>query len=86
MFLAMLVAAGFVVLAVSYATYVYSADHAGLIAGAGAGSWSAIVALFMPLFGHLFDVHRYPAAFTLAAAVPLIGYGLWMGLSVRKCT
>ena len=59
MFLAMFVAAGFVILAVAYATHVFSADHAGLIAGAGAGSWSAMVALMMPLFGQLFDQRSY---------------------------
>ena len=73
MFLAMFAAAGFIVLSVAYATDVYSADHAGLIAAAGAGSWSAVVAVTMPLFGHLFDLHRYSEAFWIAAAIPPAG-------------
>jgi ACS family hexuronate transporter-like MFS transporter len=77
MFLAMFVSSGFVVLSVAYATHVYSQDHAGLIAGAGAGSWSAVVALMMPLFGRLFDLHLYSAAFAIATAIPLLGYGFW---------
>jgi ACS family hexuronate transporter-like MFS transporter len=77
MFLAMFVAAGFVVLSVAYATHVYSSDHAGLIAGAGAGSWSALVALLMPVFGRLFDMQLYPAAFLIATAIPLVGYAGW---------
>jgi ACS family hexuronate transporter-like MFS transporter len=81
MFLAMFAAAGFIVLSVAYATDVYSADHAGLIAGAGAGSWSAMVAVTMPLFGHLFDLHRYSEAFWIAAAIPLAGYLGWLALS-----
>jgi ACS family hexuronate transporter-like MFS transporter len=77
MFLAMFVASGFVVLAVAYATHVYSADHAGLIAGVGAGSWSAAVALVMPLFGRLFDQHQYRLAFWIATVFPILGYAGW---------
>jgi ACS family hexuronate transporter-like MFS transporter len=77
MFLAMFVASGFVVLSVAYATHVYSSDHAGLIAGAGAGSWSLMVAIAMPLFGRLFDIQRHSESFWIAAAIPLVGYSLW---------
>jgi MFS transporter, ACS family, hexuronate transporter len=80
---AMFVAAGFVVLSVSYASYIYSPDHAGLIAGVGAGSWSLVVAIAMPYFGRLFDLHRYAAAFLVAAAVPVLGYLGWALLSSR---
>ena len=73
MFLAMFVASGFVVLSVVYASSVYASDHAGLIAGVGAGSWSAAVAIVMPLFGRLFDVHSYTAAFWIATAIPICG-------------
>jgi ACS family hexuronate transporter-like MFS transporter len=83
MFVAMFAASGFIVLSVAYATDVYSADHAGLIAGAGAGSWSAMVAMTMPLFGHLFDLRRYSAAFWIAAAIPAAGYLGWLALSRR---
>ena len=81
MFLAMFVASGFVVLSVSYATHVYSAAHAGLIAGTGAGSWSAVLAVMMPLFGRLFDLHLYSTAFVIAAAIPLFGFAGWLWLS-----
>jgi len=83
MFLAMFVSAGFVVLAVAYAMHVYAADSAGLIAGTGAGSWSLLVALTMPLFGRLFDQHRYAVAFWIAASVPVLGYFGWRWLSWR---
>ena len=81
MFLAMFVASGFVVLSVAYASSVYTADHAGLIAGVGAGSWSAMVALVMPYFGRLFDLHAYSTAFWIAAAIPVLGYFGWLVLS-----
>jgi ACS family hexuronate transporter-like MFS transporter len=81
MFLAMFALAGFVVLAVAYATRVFSSEHAGLLAGIGAGSWSAVVALTSPGFGRLFDQSRYEAAFRIATLFPIAGYFLWRVLS-----
>jgi MFS transporter, ACS family, hexuronate transporter len=81
MFLAMFAASGFVVLSVAYANTVYASDHAGLIAGLGAGSWSALVALTMPYFGHLFDRYQYTSAFWIAGVFPLAGVAFWLGLS-----
>lgn len=83
-FFAMFIAAGFVILSISYGTEVFSASQSGLIAGAGAGSWSAIVALVMPVFGRLFDQGRYDAAFALATAFPILGYVGWWSLNVRR--
>ena len=81
MFFAMFVIVGFVVPSVSYATHVYQAEHAGLIAGIGAGSYGAIVALTMPLFGRLFDLHRYDIAFAIAALLPALGFMGWAWLN-----
>lgn len=80
MFVAMFVAAGFVVLSVSYATRIYSSAHAGLIAGAGAGSWSLLVGVMMPFFGHLFDQRQFSEAFLIATAFPIVGYAGWLWL------
>jgi ACS family hexuronate transporter-like MFS transporter len=77
MFFSMFVMAGFVVPAVCYATHVYAAERAGLIAGIGAGSYGAIVALTMPVFGRLFDMRRYDLAFAIAAILPAAGYLSW---------
>jgi predicted MFS family arabinose efflux permease len=84
MFLAMFVGSGFVMLSVCWATRVYSADHSGLIAGIGAGSWGASVALSMPIFGRLFDQHRYGEAFVLSTVLPAVGYALWYWLAGRE--
>jgi MFS transporter, ACS family, hexuronate transporter len=84
MFLAMFAAAGFVILAIAYATDVFSADYSGLIAGAGAGSWSAMVALAMPVFGRLFDIRRFDLAFGLAALFPVAGFIAWRILAGRR--
>jgi len=83
MFLEMFVAAGFIQLSVAYATSVYSGDHAGLIAGVGAGSWSAVLAVAMPLFGRLFDQHHYAQAFWIVTAVPVVGWAGWASLRRR---
>ncbi|MCU1277731.1 MAG: major facilitator superfamily 1 [bacterium] len=77
LFLAMFVAGGFVIVGIAYATHVFSARQSGFIAGIGAGSWSALVALTMPLFGRWFDAHAYPRAFLVAATLPLCGSALW---------
>jgi len=84
MALAMFVAAGFIIGAVAYATARYSMRHAGWIAGLGAGSWSALVAILMPGAGKLFDLHAYHAVFFVAALVPVAGCFLWMALANRR--
>jgi ACS family hexuronate transporter-like MFS transporter len=77
MFVATFVIVGFVVPALAYATHVYSPSSSGIIAGIGAGSYGAIVAVTMPLFGRLFDMRRYDLAFAIAAVLPAIGYAGW---------
>jgi hypothetical protein len=74
---AMFVTAGFPIAALAYATQHYSTMYSGLITGVGSGSWSAVVALVMPVVGRLFDLHRYNAAFTLATLLPIAGYVVW---------
>jgi MFS transporter, ACS family, hexuronate transporter len=73
------VAAGFIMLSIAYATEVFAADSSGLIAGIGAGSWSAAVALFMPVVGRLFDNGQFETAFALSAAIPVLGCAIWWG-------
>jgi ACS family hexuronate transporter-like MFS transporter len=83
LFFAMFIAAGIVIASVAYATSSFSASHSGLIAGLGAGSWSAVLALVLPGIGRLFDLHRYDAAFVIAALFPIAGYIGWRQLSRR---
>ncbi len=83
MFLAMFAAGGFIILTVSYATHVYSMANSGLLAGLGAGAWSAAVAVAMPLLGRLIDRHRWDVAFLLAAVLPAVGYLFWLAANRR---
>jgi ACS family hexuronate transporter-like MFS transporter len=84
LFVAMFVAAGFVIVGIAYATHVFSTRQSGFIAGIGAGSWSALVAVTMPLFGRLFDTRAYGRAFALAALAPIAGTFLWLAIAGRR--
>jgi hypothetical protein len=80
----MFVAAGFVIFALRFGTLVYPAQHTGLIAGIAAGSWSALVAIIMPVIGYLFDAHAYGTAFAGVALLPVLGFAGWFcGSSTR---
>lgn len=83
LFWAMFIAGGNVIVSLSYATRVIAPEHAGLLAGLGAGSWSAFVALAMPFFGRLLDQRAWDAAFLSAAAISMTGYLLWLALTRR---
>ncbi|QOY85142.1 MFS transporter [Paludibaculum fermentans] len=81
LFWTMFVAGGNVIVAISYATHTFTTANAGLIAGLGAGSWSAFVALSMPGFGHLMDARSWDAAFLGATLVPVVGYSGWLWIN-----
>jgi ACS family hexuronate transporter-like MFS transporter len=83
LFLAMFVVSAFTIGALAYATRHYSLKHCGLIAGIGSGTWSAGVALYMPVIGRLFDLHRYSVAFGLASLLPIAGFTMWRVLDSR---
>ncbi len=65
-----------VVIAVRYGSNAFRA-RSGFIAGTGAASWSAVVAVVMPYVGRLFDQNRYSFAFTLIAACSIAGTAGW---------
>jgi MFS transporter, ACS family, hexuronate transporter len=81
MFLTMFGQAGFVVLSVAYAVRAFPPENAGLIAGIGAGSWGAMVAVMMPWFGRMFDHADYAGSFHIVSLFPVAGYFLWLVLS-----
>lgn len=80
-FFAMAIAAGFIIVAISYATHVYSTASSGLIAGLGAGAWGAGVAAISPVYGYLFDGKQFFLAFLLASLLPGAGFLLWLVLA-----
>jgi MFS transporter, ACS family, hexuronate transporter len=83
LWLEMFSCAGLVVLAVAYVSNEFPSSQAGLLAGLGAGSWGAVVAIMMPFFGRMFDHSQYALAFQIAALFPIAGYALWRILQTR---
>lgn len=83
LFLEMFVTGGFIVGGVAYATGVFGNRRSGLIAGLGAGSFSALTALTAPLFGAMFDASMFKESFYVAALFPIVGYFLWRALRGR---
>jgi ACS family hexuronate transporter-like MFS transporter len=81
LFFAMFVSAGYVIVSLSEVTQRYSTQHAAYLAGVGAGSWSGLIALVMPIFGRLFDRGAYGAAYAIATGAPLVGWALWRFLA-----
>jgi len=80
-FWSMFVAAGFIVVALRAASRAYPAGQTALVAGLGAGTWSALVAMLLPLLGRWFDQQRYTETFLLVTLVPVIGTVLWLWLT-----
>jgi hypothetical protein len=59
----------------------YPREQTALVAGIGAGAWSALVAVLLPFLGSLFDAHRYAETFIFVSLLPLLGVLLWVILS-----
>jgi ACS family hexuronate transporter-like MFS transporter len=80
LFFGMFIAAGFVVAALSQVTHRHSIQHGAYLAGLGAGSWSGVVAVAMPLFGWLLGRGAFGTAYAIATACPVAGWLLWRRL------
>jgi len=76
MFLAMFASAGFVIVSLAEVTR-GRAGHGAYLAGIGAGAWSALMAIVMPAFGHLFDRGAFGLAYSIAAFSPAAGCAMW---------
>jgi ACS family hexuronate transporter-like MFS transporter len=81
-FLSMFFAAGFIICALRYGLQQMPGNQA-FLAGAGAGGWSALVALVMPWIGAHFDDRSYDVVFYVVACFPLLGAAAWAFLNVR---
>lgn len=79
-FWAMFVADGFVVLSLRVGARQYDKDQTGLVAGIGSGSWAAVLAILMPIYGRFFDRHWYAAVFISMSLLPAAGTALWIAL------
>jgi ACS family hexuronate transporter-like MFS transporter len=81
LFVAMFASAGFVIVSLTETTRRHSAGHGAYLAGLGAGSWSGLMMIAMPMFGHLLDRADYGASYAIASVCPLLGGLAWRGLT-----
>jgi MFS transporter, ACS family, aldohexuronate transporter len=80
-FWAMFVSAGIIVVGLRAGALAYPPGQTALVAGLAAGTWSALVAVLLPVLGHWFDQRRYAEVFILVCLIPVVGTALWLRLS-----
>ncbi|MGE5244523.1 MAG: MFS transporter [Betaproteobacteria bacterium] len=74
---------GLVVVTLRTGALAYPHEQRSSVAGIASSSFSAAVALTLPVCGHLFDRHLYTAAFALVAVLPIAGAAIWWLFPVR---
>jgi ACS family hexuronate transporter-like MFS transporter len=80
-FWATFIADGFVVLSLRVGSHLYPRDQTAMVGGIGSGSWSAVLAVLLPIYGRWFDLKWYGAVFVSMALLPTVGTALWIWLS-----
>jgi ACS family hexuronate transporter-like MFS transporter len=76
-------AGGLVVVTLRTGALAYPHDQRSMAAGIASSSFSAAVAITLPICGHLFDRHLYTPAFGMVAVLPIIGTAIWWMFPVR---
>src|SRR5205085_8572482 len=74
---------GLVVVTLRTGALAYPHDQRSMAAGIASSSFSAAVALTLPICGYLFDRRLYTPAFALVALLPIVGTTIWWLLPVR---
>jgi MFS transporter, ACS family, aldohexuronate transporter len=82
--LSLFASGGLVVVALRTGALAYPGDQRSMAAGIASSSFSAAVALTLPICGSLFDRQLYTTAFALVAVLPLIGAAIWWAFPVRQ--
>jgi ACS family hexuronate transporter-like MFS transporter len=78
-FWAMFIASGFVVISLRTGARMYPSGQMSMVAGLAAGSWSALVALMLPVLGGWFDQKLYTRTFVFVSIMPMVGIlGWWL--------
>jgi ACS family hexuronate transporter-like MFS transporter len=75
---------GLVVVTLRTGALAYPADQRSMAAGIASSSFSAAVALTLPICGHLFDRQLYTSAFGLVALLPILGTTIWWLFPLRS--
>jgi ACS family hexuronate transporter-like MFS transporter len=74
---------GLVVVTLRTGALAYPHDQRSMAAGIASSSFSAAVAITLPICGHLLDRRLYTDAFGLVALLPIIGTAVWWLFPVR---
>jgi len=80
---ALFASGGLIVVTLRTGALAYSSDQRSMAAGIASSSFSAAVALTLPILGGLFDRKLYTPAFVLVAVLPLAGAAIWWLFPVR---
>jgi MFS transporter, ACS family, hexuronate transporter len=73
-------AGGLVVVTLRTGALAYPPNQKSAAAGIASSSFSAGVAILLPVCGKFFDAHQYGSAFTLVGLLPLAGTLIWLML------
>ena len=83
-FWATFIADGFVVASLRVGTRIYPSGRTAMVAGIGSGSWSAVQAAVLPIYGRMVDLGWFPTIFISMSLLPIAGTALWFWLSAKK--
>ena len=83
-FWATFVADGFVVTSLRVGTRIYPSGRTAMVAGIGSGSWSAVQAAVLPIYGRMVDLGWFRTIFISMSLLPIVGTALWFWLSAKK--
>jgi ACS family hexuronate transporter-like MFS transporter len=75
------VADGFVVMSLRVGSRIFPKDRTAMVAGIGSGSWAAVQAVILPVYGLAFDRQWYTVCFVSMSVLPAVGTLLWLWLS-----
>jgi ACS family hexuronate transporter-like MFS transporter len=76
-------AGGLVVVTLRTGALAYANDQRSMAAGIASSSFSAAVAITLPICGALFDRHLYTQAFAMIAFLPIVGTAVWWAFPVK---
>jgi ACS family hexuronate transporter-like MFS transporter len=73
---------GLIVVTLRTGALAYPHEQRSMAAGIASSSFSAAVALTLPILGYFFDRQMYSAAFSLVGVLPIIGAAIWFAFPV----
>lgn len=77
---------GLVVVTLRTGALAYPPNQKSMAAGIASSSFSAGVAILLPVCGKFFDAHQYGKAFTLVAVLPFLGALIWLAMGKSSPT